>query len=152
MNYVIVSMVELTAVGIYINYWLPDVPQWLSALICLIIITVINLINVKLYGEFEFCTAIIKVVAICCMIIFGIYIICTDMGTFPENLSNLWSHGGYLPNGWWGLALSLVVVMFSFGGIELIGITAGEADEPQKSIPKAINQVIWRILIFILVL
>lgn len=74
------------------------------------------------------------------------------MGTFPENLSNLWSHGGYLPNGWWGLALSLVVVMFSFGGIELIGITAGEADEPQKSIPKAINQVIWRILIFILVL
>ena len=148
MNYVIVSMVELTAVGIYINYWLPDVPQWLSALICLIIITVINLINVKLYGEFEFCTAIIKVVAICCMIIFGIYIICTDMGTFPENLSNLWSHGGYLPNGWWGLALSLVVVMFSFGGIELIGITAGEADEPQKSIPKAINQVIWRILIF----
>ena len=108
----------------------------------------INLINVKLYGEFEFCTAIIKVVAICCMIIFGIYIICTDMGTFPENLSNLWSHGGYLPNGWWGLALSLVVVMFSFGGIELIGITAGEADEPQKSIPKAINQVIWRILIF----
>lgn len=69
MNYVIVSMVELTAVGIYINYWLPDVPQWLSALICLIIITVINLINVKLYGEFEFCTAIIKVVAICCMII-----------------------------------------------------------------------------------
>ena len=148
MNYVIVSMVELTAVGIYINYWLPDVPQWLSALICLIIITVINLINVKLYGEFEFCTAIIKVVAICCMIIFGIYIICTDMGTFPENLSNLWSHGGYLPNGWWGLALSLVVVMFSFGGIELIGITAGEANEPQKSIPKAINQVIWRILIF----
>jgi len=148
MNYVIVSMVELTAVGIYINYWLPDVPQWLSALICLIIITVINLINVKLYGEFEFCTAIIKVVAICCMIIFGIYIICTDMGTFPENLSNLWSHGGYLPNGWWGLALSLVVVMFSFGGIELIGITAGEAENPEKTLPKAINQILIRILIF----
>lgn len=148
MNYVIVSMVELTAVGIYINYWLPDVPQWLSALICLIIITAINLINVKLYGEFEFFTAIVKVVAICCMIIFGIYIIFTDMGSFPQNLSNLWSHGGFLPNGLWGLSLSLVVVMFSFGGIELIGITAGEADEPDKSIPKAINQVIWRILIF----
>ena len=148
MNYVIVSMVELTAVGIYINYWLPDVPQWLSALICLVIITVINLINVKLYGEFEFCTAIIKVVAICCMIIFGIYIICTDMGTFPENLSNLWSHGGYLPNGWWGLALSLVVVMFSFGGVDLIGITAGEAENPEKTLPKAINQILIRILIF----
>ena len=148
MNYVIVSMVELTAVGIYINYWLPDVPQWLSALICLVVITLINLINVRIYGEFEFYAAIVKVVAICCMILFGLFLIFTDMGPFPQNFSNLWSHGGYLPNGWWGLALSLVVVMFSFGGIELIGITAGEAAEPSKSIPKAINQVIWRILIF----
>lgn len=148
MNYVIVSMVELTAVGIYINYWLPDVPQWLSALICLVVITLINLINVRIYGEFEFYAAIVKVVAICCMILFGLFLIFTDMGPFPQNFSNLWSHGGYLPNGWWGLALSLVVVMFSFGGIELIGITAGEAAEPNKSIPKAINQVIWRILIF----
>lgn len=148
MNYIIVSMVELTAVGIYINYWFPDVPQWVSALVCLLVITLINLINVRLYGEFEFYTAIIKVVAICCMIVFGLYLIFTDMGPFPDNFSNLWAYGGYLPNGWWGLALSLVVVMFSFGGVELIGITAGEADEPQKSIPKAINQVIWRILLF----
>lgn len=148
MNYVIVSMVELTAVGIYINYWLPDVPQWVSALVCLVVITLINLINVRMYGEFEFYAAIVKVVAICCMIIFGLFLIFTDMGPFPGNFSNLWAHGGYLPNGWWGLALSLVVVMFSFGGIELIGITAGEADEPDKSIPKAINQVIWRILLF----
>ncbi len=148
MNYVIVSMVELTAVGIYINYWFPDIPQWISALACLVIITVINLINVRMYGEFEFYAAIVKVVAICCMIIFGLYIIFTDMGPVPQNFSNLWINGGYLPNGLWGLALSLVVVMFSFGGIELIGITAGEADEPKKSIPKAINQVIWRILIF----
>ena len=109
MNYVIVSMVELTAVGIYINYWLPDVPQWLSALICLIIITVINLINVKLYGEFEFCTAIIKVVAICCMIIFGIYIICTDMGTFPENLQQSLES-------WWLLAKWLVGSCSFFSG------------------------------------
>ena len=148
MNYIIVSMVELTAVGIYINYWFPDVPQWVSALVCLLVITLINLINVRLYGEFEFYTAIIKVVAICCMIVFGLYLIFTDMGPFPDNFSNLWAYGGYLPNGWWGLALSLVVVMFSFGGVELIGITAGEADDPQKSIPKAINQVIWRILLF----
>ncbi len=148
MNYVIVSMVELTAVGIYINYWLPDVPQWVSALVCLVVITLINLINVRMYGEFEFYAAIVKVVAICCMIIFGLFLIFTDMGPIPGNFSNLWAHGGYLPNGWWGLALSLVVVMFSFGGIELIGITAGEADEPDKSIPKAINQVIWRILLF----
>lgn len=147
-NYVIVSMAELTAVGIYVNYWYPDMPQWGSALACLIVITLINLINVKLYGEFEFCTAIIKVAAIICMILFGGLIIFTQMGSFPDNLSNLWAYGGFMPNGLWGVGLSLVIVMFSFGGIELIGITAGEADEPKKTIPKAINQVIWRILIF----
>lgn len=147
-NYVIVSMAELTAVGIYMNYWLPDLPQWISALTCLIIITLVNLINVRLYGEFEFWTAIIKVAAIIGMIVFGLYIICTQMGSFPANFSNLWQHDGFLPHGIWGLLLSLVIVMFSFGGIELIGITAGEADNPTKTIPKAINQVIWRILIF----
>lgn len=147
-NYVIVSMAELTAVGIYMNYWYPDLPQWISALACLVVITLINLINVKLYGEFEFCTAIIKVVAIICMILFGLFLLFTQMGAFPSNISNLWSHGGFMPNGAWGVALSLVIVMFSFGGIELIGITAGEADAPQKTIPKAINQVIWRILLF----
>lgn len=147
-NYVIVSMAELTAVGIYMNYWWPELPQWLSALACLILITLVNLVNVRLYGEFEFWTAVIKVAAIIGMIVFGGYIIFTQMGSFPENLSNLWQHDGYMPHGIWGVALSLVIVMFSFGGIELIGITAGEADEPQKTIPKAINQVIWRILIF----
>ncbi len=147
-NYVVVSMAELTAVGIYMNYWYPDIPQWVSALACLVIITLINLINVRMYGEFEFFTAIIKVVAIIGMIVFGAYLILTQMGTFPDCFANLWQHGGFMPNGVWGVALSLVIVMFSFGGIELIGITAGEADNPNKTIPKAINQVIWRVLIF----
>mgnify|MGYP000931990188 FL=1 len=67
---------------------------------------------------------------------------------FPENISNLWAHGGFLPNVWWGFFLGTAVVMFSFGGIELIGITAGEAEDPDRTIPQAINQVIWRILVF----
>ncbi len=147
-NYVIVSMAELTAVGIYMNYWLPDLPQWLSALICLVVITTINLVNVRAYGEMEFWMAIIKVSAIVCMIVLGAYLIFSGPQGFPDNLSNLWNQGGFFPNGAWGVALSVVVVMFSFGGIELIGITAGEADDPDHTIPKAINQVIWRILIF----
>ena len=146
--YIIVSMAELTAVGIYINYWLPDVPQWLSALICLLAITAINLVNVKAYGEMEFWMALIKVVAILSMIILGAYLIFSNPAGFPDNMSNLWAHGGYMPNGVWGLMMACVVVMFSFGGIELLGITAGEAEDPDKSIPLAINQVIWRILIF----
>ncbi|AFM42843.1 gamma-aminobutyrate permease-like transporter [Desulfosporosinus acidiphilus SJ4] len=147
-NYVIVSMAELTAVGIYINYWFPSIPHWASALFFLIIITAANLVNVKMYGEFEFWFAIIKVVAILGMIIFGLLLIFTKINGQATGFSNLWIHGGYIATGWWGVILSLVPVMFSFGGIELIGITAGEADNPKKTIPKAINQVMWRILIF----
>ncbi len=146
--YIIVSMAELTAVSIYVAYWLPDFPQWLSALICLAIITAINLITVSAYGEIEFWMALIKISAIIFMIILGSYLIFTDARPFPENFSNLWSHGGFFPNGIWGMMLSIVPVIFSFGGIELIGITAGEAENPNKTIPRAINQVIYRILIF----
>ena len=147
-NYVIVSMAELTAVGIYMNFWLPNLPQWLSALAVLVIITALNLINVRAYGESEFWMALVKITAIIAMIVLGLYLIFTSPQSFPENFSNLWENGGFFPNGWYGLALSITVVMFSFGGIELIGITAGEAEDPDRTIPKAINQVIWRILIF----
>lgn len=146
--YIFVSMAELSAVSIYVSYWLPDLPQWISALICIAVITAINLITVSAYGEIEFWMALIKISAIILMILFGSYYIFTDPEPFPENFSNLWIHGGFFPNGLWGLCLSFVPVIFSFGGIELIGITAGEAENPEKTIPRAINQVIWRILIF----
>jgi AAT family amino acid transporter/aromatic amino acid transport protein AroP len=80
--------------------------------------------------------------------VLGIVLILFGLGGEATGISNLWTHGGFFPNGIWGLLLSLVVVMFSFGGTELIGITAGEADDPKKSIPQAIKQVMWRILIF----
>ncbi len=147
-NYVLVSMAELTAVGIYVNFWLPDVPQWLSALVCLVVITALNLINVRAYGETEFWMALVKITAIVLMIVLGLYLLGVSPQPFPENFSNLWSNGGFAPNGFWGFALATAVVMFSFGGIELIGITAGEAEDPDRTIPRAINQVIWRILIF----
>lgn len=147
-NYVLVSMAELTAVGIYMQYWYPDLPQWLAALVCLIVITAVNLINVSIYGEFEFWMALIKISAIVLMIVLGLYLLLESPQGFPENFSNLWKNGGFLPNGWQGLALATAVVMFSFGGIELIGITAGEAENPERTIPRAINQVIWRILLF----
>ena len=147
-NYIVVSMAELTAVGIYVNFWFPSIPHWVSALVFLVLITLANLVNVKMYGEFEFWFAIIKVAAIIGMIVLGIFVIFTGVGGKATGFSNLWAHGGFMPNGSWGFILSLVLVMFSFGGIELIGITAGEAENPKKSIPKAINQVMWRILIF----
>ncbi|TAN27329.1 MAG: amino acid permease [Castellaniella sp.] len=146
--YVLVSMAELSVVGIYVSYWLPDFPSWASALIVLVAVTALNLLNVRSYGESEFWLAFIKIAAIIGMILLGVVLIIGGIDHKAAGLSNLWAHGGFLPNGVHGLLLSLVVVMFSFGGTELIGITAGEADDPRRSIPRATNQVIWRILIF----
>jgi amino acid transporter, AAT family len=148
--WVVVGMAEITVVGVYVNYWLPDIPQWLTALAVLFGITMINLTNVKAYGEFEFWFALIKVIAIIGMILLGLGIIFLGIGNGgqPIGFNNLWAHGGFMPNGINGTIMSLVLVMFSFGGVELVGITAGEAKNPHQSIPSAINNVIWRILIF----
>ena len=146
--YILVSMAELSAVSIYLGYWFPDLPKWIGVLACLLIITAINLVTVSAYGEIEFWMAFIKIAAIIGMILLGSYFILTALVPFPQNFANLWIHGGFFPNGISGFIMSLAPVMFSFGGIELIGITAGEAENPDKTIPRAINQVIWRILIF----
>ena len=146
--YILVSMAELSAVSIYLGYWFPDLPKWVGVLVCLVIITAINLVTVSAYGEIEFWMAFIKISAIIGMILLGSYYIFTDLNPFPMNFHHLWDHGGFFPNGSEGFIMSLAPVLFSFGGIELIGITAGEAENPDKTIPRAINQVIYRILIF----
>ncbi|WP_151768302.1 amino acid permease [Acinetobacter oleivorans] len=146
--YVLVAMSELTAVAKYINYWWPHIPAWTSVLFFFVVITAVNLTNVKFYGESEFWLAIIKVAAVISMIVFGLYLLFTaDVGS-SISFSNLWSHGGFFPNGFSGLFYMLAFLMFAFGGIELIGMAAAEAKDPKKTIPKAINQVVFRILIF----
>lgn len=146
--YILVGMAELTAIGIYIQYWWPEIPTWVSALVFYVLINAINLTNVKMFGELEFWFSIIKVVAIVCMILFGIYLLTSDSGNPESTITNLWAQGGFMPNGAKGLTMAMAAIMFSFGGLELIGITAAEAEHPEKSIPKATNQVIYRILIF----
>ena len=146
--YVLVAMSELTAVAKYINYWWPHISAWTSVLFFFVVITAINLTIVKFYGESEFWLAIIKVAAVISMIVFGLYLLFTaDVGS-NISFSNLWSHGGFFPNGFSGLFYMLAFLMFAFGGIELIGMAAAEAKDPKKTIPKAINQVVFRILIF----
>ncbi|MEQ9885303.1 amino acid permease [Pectobacterium zantedeschiae] len=146
--YVLVSMAELTAVGIYIQYWWPDVPTWVSAGAFFVLINAINLTSVKVYGEMEFWFSIIKVAAIMGMIVFGCYLLFSGAGGPDASVANLWQHGGFFPNGVSGMVMAMAVIMFSFGGLELVGITAAEADDPQNSIPRATNQVIYRILLF----
>ena len=146
--YVLVSMAELTAVGIYVQYWWPGVPTWVSALIFFCAINAISLLNVKAFGEMEFWFALIKVVAIIGMIVFGAYLLASGEAGPQASVANLWQHGGFFPNGWQGLVMAMAVIMFSFGGLELVGITAAEADDPSTTIPRATNQAIYRILIF----
>ncbi|WP_368165583.1 amino acid permease [Aeromonas sp. R6-2] len=146
--YVLVSMAELTAVGIYVQYWWPEIPTWMSAAFFFVLINAINLTNVKAFGEMEFWFAIIKVVAILGMIGFGGWMLLSGSGGPDASVRNLWDQGGFFPNGVSGLVMAMAFIMFSFGGLELVGITAAEADNPEKSIPKATNQVIYRILIF----
>lgn len=160
-NYILVSMVELSVVGSFVNYWFPNIPQWASAAFFLVLIAVLNLVGVKQFGEFEFWFSLIKIVAVIAMIIGGIAVIIlnlpTDSGVRASFANWFTVDGGFFPHGlmerssngqWTGLLMALVVVMFSFGGTELIGITAGETENPRRTIPKATNGIIWRILLF----
>ncbi|WP_437615538.1 phenylalanine transporter [Erwinia sp. V71] len=146
--FVLVGMAELTAAGIYMQYWFPEVPTWIWAALFFIVINAANMVNVRLYGEMEFWFALIKVLAIIGMIGFGLWLLFSGHGGERASVDNLWQHGGFLATGWHGLILALAVIMFSFGGLELIGITAAEADSPDTTIPKAVNQVVYRILLF----
>jgi aromatic amino acid transport protein AroP len=146
--YVLVGMAELTAVGTYVQYWWPDIPTWMSAALFFVAINLINLTSVKIFGEMEFWFSMIKIVAIVSMIVFGAWLLVSGNGGPDASVANLWQHGGFFPNGVSGLVMAMVFIMFSFGGLELVGITAAEAQDPKTSIPKATNQVIYRILIF----
>ncbi|MFN0257337.1 amino acid permease [Pedobacter ureilyticus] len=157
MLYILVSMSELTAIGIYVQFWWPEIPLWASSAFFFVVINMLNLASVKVYGEAEFWFSIVKVVAIIAMILFGSYLLLSGTGGEQATIQNLWNDGGFFPKGWLsgngsggyeGLLAAMALIMFSFGGLELVGITAAEAENPEKNIPKATNQVIYRILIF----
>jgi L-asparagine transporter-like permease len=145
-----VGMAESTAVGIYMTQWFPDIPRWVWVGASVAMIGGLNLMAVKFYGETEFWFTLIKVVTVVLMILGGASMIWLGWGNGgqPVGLSNLWSHGGWFPHGVTGMVLALPVVVFAFGGIETIGMAAGEAAQPERTIPRAVNSVLWRILIF----
>jgi amino acid transporter, AAT family len=148
--YISVSMAELAVVGIYISFWWPAVPSWMSALVCWAVITFVNLFRVRVFGEFEFWASLIKVTAICLMIIMGTFLIVSGYihGRPAAGLASLNTMGDWLPYGIKGLFLSFALVIFSFGGVELVGMAAGEVEKPKQVIPRAIRQLVWRILLF----
>ncbi|MGM9949333.1 MAG: amino acid permease [Lysinibacillus sp.] len=147
--WVVTAMADIIAVGIYAQYWF-DVPQWVPALVCLVILLALNLLTVKLFGELEFWFSIIKVVTIVAMIAVGAFMIITGVqtGAGQASVSNLWAHGGLFPNGLGGFLLAFQIVVFAFVGVELVGVTAAETADPKKNIPSAINKIPVRILLF----
>lgn len=145
-----VAMADITAVGIYVKYWFPSIEAWIPSLVTLIILLLMNLVTVELFGEMEFWFACIKVVAIIALIVLGLYFILTGQPTSAgvASFSNLWSHGGWFPKGMDGFIQSFQMVVFAFAGIELVGLTAGETENPEKVIPKSINSIPVRIILF----
>ncbi|RKT87442.1 histidine transporter [Saccharopolyspora antimicrobica] len=147
---IIVCIADVTALAVYMGFWFPDVPRWVWVLATLFVIGAVNLASVKVFGELEFWFSVIKVAAIIAMIIGGaaVLVFGFSAGQAEPAVSNLWTNGGIFPNGFEGFLLSFAVVMFAFGGTEIIGVTAGEAADPEKTIPRAVNTVPVRVLLF----
>ncbi|MCW0926775.1 MULTISPECIES: amino acid permease [Weissella] len=149
-QYIVVGISEVIAVSTYLNYWWPNLPGWVSGIVVIATLTLANLASAKAYGTMEFYFAMIKVVTIILMIVIGVMVIFLGLGNHWHaiGLSNLWSHGGFFTGGVKGFIFSLSIIVGSYQGIEVLGITAGEAADPRNAIVKSVKSVVWRILIF----
>ena len=149
-QFIVVGISEVIAVTEYLKYWWPTLPGWSAGLAVIIILTLANLASAKAYGSLEFWFAMIKVVTIIVMIIlgFGVILLGIGNGGHPVGFSNLWQHGGFFPGGVKGFFFSMSIIVGSYQGIELLGITAGEAANPKEAIVSSVKDIIWRILIF----
>ncbi|PQC28730.1 amino acid permease [Enterococcus mundtii] len=144
---------EAVAAASFLQLWFPHIPAWCFILLLAILTTLINLYSVRLFAETEYWLAFAKISVIILMILFGLYLVGQQMlgtGIFPT-LSQLTDHGGFTPHGLKGVVSSLLVVIYSYGGSELIAITVSEADDPKKAIPKAIKGVMGRIVSFYII-
>ncbi len=149
-QFIVVGMSEMIALGGYFRFWWPNLPDWIPGLIAITFLCVANLISVKMFGELEFWFALIKVVTIILMIIAGLGVILFGFGNggHAVGISNLWANGGFFTGGAKGFIYALAIVLASYQGIELIGVTAGEAENPQHTLVAAIQSTVARILIF----
>lgn len=148
--WIAVGISEITAIGVYAQFWFPEIPQWVPALTAVAIVALTNLVAVRLYGEIEFWFAMIKVFTIIVMILVGlggIFFGCGNSGV-PIGFANLTDYGGFFAGGSKGFLFALCMVVASYQGVELFGIAAGEAKKPQVTLKRAINNILWRILIF----
>jgi AAT family amino acid transporter len=139
---------EVTAAGIYIAYWFPNVPQWIWVVLVSAALVAVNSMQVNRLGEFEYWFAMIKVSAIVAFIIVGISLIFGLGSRHAVGLANLTQHGGFFPSGWKGVWLSLTITVTSYMGVEIIAVTAGEAERPEVTIPRAMRNIVYRLILF----
>ena len=154
-NWALTGIAELSAVGLYIQYWWPQMPTWATVLIALAVVLVVNLLSAKAFGEFEFWASILKVTAIIVFLVVGLVVVVLslDVGGHRAGVQNLWSNpGGFWPTGdgfaWYGPIIVMSGVVFAYAAIEMVGIAAGEMEDPKREVPKAVNAVIVRIAVF----
>lgn len=149
-EYTIVCMLEVTVVASFMDYWLPGVPHWITISVILGLFFLINMMQAGLFGEFEFWFAGVKVATIVLMIAFSAYLIFFHSDTHAHAITNIQDTVGnnMFANGMSGFMYSMVLVVFSFGGAQFLGIAAADAENPETTVPKAVNGVIIRIVIF----
>lgn len=149
--WVVTGIADVVAIAGYIAFWWPDLPLWIPALVCIAVLLVLNLPTVRAFGETEFWFALIKIIAIGALIVTGLVMILTgftgDSGT-PASLANLWNDGGFFPTGPMGFVAGFQIAVFAFVGIELVGTTAAETKNPEQTLPRAVNSIPARILLF----
>ena len=155
MNWGLTGIAELSAVGLYVQYWWPLMPTWATVLIALAVVLVINLLSARAFGEFEFWASILKVGAIVLFLVVGLVVVIGQfsIGGHTAGFSNLWSNpGGFWPTmdpyHWYGPILVMSGVVFAYAAIEMVGVAAGEMEDSRTEVPKAVNAVIFRIAIF----
>jgi D-serine/D-alanine/glycine transporter len=149
--WIITGIADVIAISAYAQFWWPDLPQWAPAIACVAVLLSLNLLTVKLFGEIEFWFAMIKIVAIVALVGTGLYMVSTGFSSpsgRQANIANLWNDGGLFPHGAMGFFAGFQIAVFAFVGIELVGTTAAEAKDPHRTLPRAINSIPVRIIIF----
>ncbi|MGV9847870.1 amino acid permease [Streptomyces sp. NPDC003442] len=152
LNWATTGIADITAVATYTHYWgmFTEIPQWVIALIALAVVLTVNLISVKIFGELEFWFAIIKVGALVVFMAIGIFLLVTreQVAGGSTGPSLITEHGGVFPHGVLPMLLVIQGVVFAYASVELVGVAAGETENPEKIMPKAINSIMWRVALF----
>ena len=155
LNWALTGVAELSAIGVYFKKWVPSMPNWATALIALVVVLSINLLSAKAFGEFEFWASVLKVGAIVIFLVVGLVVVIgmVHIGDHQAGFSNMWNNpGGFWPVddpfAWYGPILVMSGVVFAYSAIELVGVAAGEMEDPEREVPRAVNSVVFRIGVF----